>query len=607
MISFFDKLVIKSNPQAKEEIMSLKNTSATSKPKIKECMKSSRPGSVQTSSNSSGTSERTYGEKSNLPKKRDTCQHKGAGGTGGSGDGGPPKPPGEPAISKGPGVNNTELIKYLHEQLIQLLNRIRDTFEHMIETLHPEAQGILTEQFKEFYNYFLDDIQKNFNQLPSDTSLEEINEIYKEERNIIECGFREQIVSEINSYILIRSHNHAKLRGDNPHLPYIDEEGKLKINTKPKKAQLLERNKSLNLGGREPSVKNPVIHNLQTPFGSVDIRIIGIKFYNQVRTITPQGNSSAPSYDEIDMELKKYAYEYPNEMQGALNALESYLKSPCVPGDNVENVLHNMNSGVESFPTEHATLRQRTMLAVLAGILLLCESGEDRSNQGGKRERALISDLKKMVNSKEYLFTHYVPADAAVLDKTSWPYKTIQHGGNVRGKIQVGKVNPDKVGKTPISKETLESDKERTGYLEFSSDSEKDYDKNIDNRDIFEIDGRKYSATDNPGPYGGCLWRILINNNVSEKDLHTAANNLGIPYNYFVNIEDLERLLGEINRLGNYNLAFHIDVFDYLYQYQESISGNIPASLSTGSNIIYIALIYDHTSGEGHYVEKKPD
>ena len=191
MISFFDKLVIKSNPQAKEEILSLKNTSATSKPKIKECMKSSRPGSVQTSSNSSGTSERAYGKKSNSPKKRDTRQHKGSGG---SGDGGPPKPPREPAISKEPGVNNSELIKHLHEQLIQLLNRIRDTFEHMIETLHPEAQGILTEQFKEFYNYFLDDIQKNFNQLPSDISLEEINEIYKEERNIIECRFREQIV-----------------------------------------------------------------------------------------------------------------------------------------------------------------------------------------------------------------------------------------------------------------------------------------------------------------------------------------------------------------------------------------------------------------------------
>ena len=69
-------------------------------------------------------------------------------------------------------------------------------------------------------------------------------------------------------------------------------------------------------------------------------------------------------------------------------------------------------------------------------------------------------------------------------------------------------------------------------------------------------------------------------------------------------MENLELLLSEINRLGDYNLAFHIDVFNYLCQYQESISGNIPASLSAESNIIYIALIYDHTSGDGHYVEK---
>lgn len=598
MISFFDNLVIKSNPQAKEEILSLKKPLATSKPKVKECMKRSRPSSdsTQMSGNSSRTSEGIDGENPSPPKKRDTRPHKGSGGAGGKGD--PPEKPDKPGDSK---VDNTEIIQELLEELMVLLDQIRAKFEKMIVELNPEAQRILSKKFNEFYQRFWEEIQK-FNQLPSNTSIEEINEIHKKTRDIIERCFKEQIVSEINSYILKRSHNHAELRGDNPHLPYKDEHGKLKINKKPKKAQLLERNNALDLEGKTPSRHSPVIHKLQTPFGTVDIRIIGIDpGGHQIRIITPKGDPSGPLYTEINTELKNYAASYPGEMQDAFNAIENYLKSPLVPGDNVENVLSNLNSGVKPFPTEHATKRQRTLLAVLAGILLLCESGEDRSNQGGKRERALISDLKKMVNSPEDLFTHYVPADAAVLDKTVRPPKIKQYGGNLRGKVQVGKVKPNEVGKIPISEETLQSDKERTGHLEFSSDSEKDYDVS---RDIFEIEDRKYRTTDNPGPNGSCLWRILIKHHVTEEHLKTAATNLGIRYNDFVNMENLELLLSEINRLGDYNLAFHIDVFNYLCQYQESISGNIPASLSAESNIIYIALIYDHTSGDGHYVEK---
>lgn len=166
-------------------------------------------------------------------------------------------------------------------------------------------------------------------------------------------------------------------------------------------------------------------------------------------------------------------------------------------------------------------------------------------------------------------------------------------------------VEPEKylaIGKIPISKETLKSDKKRTGYLEFSSDSEKDYDDAA--RDIFEIDTRRYRTTDNPGSAGGCLWRILRAHDVTQEHLEAAAHNIRITYNDFVNIENLERLLNEINQLGDYNLALHIDVFDYVSRYYEAISSFIPSEIPERSNIIYMALIYDHTSGEGHYVEK---
>lgn len=600
MSALFDKLVIKSNPQATNDILSSKSSLPTSKPEVKECMKRSRPtyGNSQMSGNSSGTSEGGGGENSNPPKKQDTRLHKG---TGGEGD--PPKPPEKPDKLGDSKVDNTEKIQELLEALMVLLYQIRAKFEKMIVELHPKSQRILSEKFNESYQHFYEEIQK-FNQLPSNTSIEEINKIYKKTRDIIERCFKEQIVSEINSYILKRSHNHAKLRGDNPHLPYKDEHGKLKINKKPKKSQLLERDNALDLNGKTPSRQRPVIYNLQTPFDTVDIRIIGIDpSGHQIRIITPKRDPSGPLYTEINTELKNYAANYPDEMQGALNALENYLKSPLVPGDNVGNVLSNLNSSIKPFTTKNATKRQRILLAVLAGILLLCESGEDRSNQGGKRERALISDLKKIVNSPEDLFTHYVPADAAVLDKTVRPPKIKQYGGNLRGKVQVGKVKPNEVGKIPISEETLKSDKERTGYLEFSSDSEKDYDAAAA-RDIFEIDTRRYRTTDNPGPAGGCLWRILRAHDVTQEHLEAAARNIRITYNDFVNIENLERLLNEINQLGDYNLALHIDVFDYVGRYYEAISGFIPSEIPERSNIIYMALIYDHTSGEGHYVEK---
>lgn len=204
MISFFDNLVIKSNPQAKEEILSLKKPLATSKPKVKECMKRSRPSSdsTQMSGNSSGTSEGGGGENPNPPKKQGTRQHKGSGGTGGSGDGGPPKPPGGPAISEKSGVNSTELIKHLHEQLIQLLNRIRDTFKHMIETLHPEAQGILTEQFNEFYEDILNFIQ-DFSQTPVSTPADKIESDYEKRKNQIQQIFDNEFIAIIEANVQV--------------------------------------------------------------------------------------------------------------------------------------------------------------------------------------------------------------------------------------------------------------------------------------------------------------------------------------------------------------------------------------------------------------------
>lgn len=207
MSALFDKLVIKSNPQATEEIekmFSSKGVLPTSTSKIKQAMKRSKPSSRSTEikTDSSTESEASDDGNPNPPKKQDIHQHKGSGGTGGSGDGGPPKPPGGPAMSEEPGVNSTELIKRLHEQLIQLLNCIRDTFEHMIETLHPEAQRILTEQFNEFYKDTLNFIQ-DFSQMPVSTPADKIKNDYEERKNQIQKRFDNEFIAIIEANVQV--------------------------------------------------------------------------------------------------------------------------------------------------------------------------------------------------------------------------------------------------------------------------------------------------------------------------------------------------------------------------------------------------------------------
>lgn len=698
MISFFDNLVIKSNPQAKEEILSLKKPLATSKPKVKECMKRSRPSSdsTQMSGNSSGTSEGIDGENPRPPKKRDTRQHKGSGGTGGSGDGGPPKPPGGPAISEKFGVNSTELIKHLHEQLIQLLNRIRDTFKHMIETLHPEAQGILTEQFNEFYEDILNFIQ-DFSQTPVSTPADKIesdcekkkkqiqknfddefisiieanvqvndiirrvretfganidhledevsytsaisnfdrlmadvvgnwlhafnrniahkkpkeiqSEIKKFERELDIC-FRREIMSKINVPILKKSYRHAASRGDTPQHPYTNQDGQPKISKKPKLAQMLERDTAISLSGRE------VI--LHTPFGDVKIKR-GTKANSRliITTNFPKG----PKYTEIASYLDNYYIDNPEATLQMLRAILEYLEIPTRPYDTVYNALDQINVRVKTNPNPNlmpcAKVQAIECAAALCGILLVCESGQDRSENGGKRERGIIRTLIRIIESKtsdtpfadafgrasgsgSHVEGFYTPAAVAVLDKSVFPPRTIQHGGNVRSKVVVGKEISSRV-RPPISLEVLEKDQKDTGELDLSSDSETDYDAA---RDIFEIDTRRYRTTDNPGPVGGCLWRILSAHGVTQEHLEAAARNTRITYNDFVNIENLERLLNEINRLGNYNLALHIDVFDYAGRYYRAISGFIPTPSPVGSTIINIALIYDRDDGQGHYIKR---
>lgn len=197
MISFFDNLVIKSNPQAKEEILSLKKPLATAKPKVKECMKRSRPSSdsTQMSGNSSGTSEGIDGENPSPPKKRDTRPHKGSGGAGGKGD--PPEKPDKPGDSK---VDNTEIIQKLLEELMVLLDQIRAKFEKMIAELHPEAQRILSKKFNEFYQHFWRAVQR-FNQLPSNTSIEEIERKYQIRQQKMEQKFNDKFSNKIRNII----------------------------------------------------------------------------------------------------------------------------------------------------------------------------------------------------------------------------------------------------------------------------------------------------------------------------------------------------------------------------------------------------------------------
>lgn len=688
MISFFDNLVIKSNPQAKEEILSLKKPLAAAKPKVKECMKRSRPSSdsTQMSGNSSGTSEGIDGETPSPPKKRDTRPHKGSGGAGGKGD--PPEKPDKPGDSK---VDNTEIIQELLEELMVLLDQIRAKFEKMIVELNPEAQRILLEKFNEFYQHFYEEIQK-FNQLPSNTSIEKINRVYESlryqieqrfndefrnrigaiieaneqvngtiqniektfETNIVQIPseatreeirqqfeafikdvqnglnrciaregnfreiqtfereldirFRREIMSKINVPILKKSYRHAASRGDTPQHPYTGQDSQPKISKKPKLAQMLERDTAISLSGRE------VI--LHTPFGDVRIKR-GTKANSRliITTHFPRG----PRYTEISRYLDNYYSHNPEATLQMLRAILEYLEIPTRPYDTVYNALNQINVRVKTNPSlmPRARVEALECAAALCGILLVCESGQDRSENGGKRERGIIRTLIRIIESRTSTTPFadafgrasrsgspaegfYTPSAVADLDRSVSPPRTNTHGGNVRSKVVVGKEISSRV-RPPISPRVLEKDQKDTGELDLSSDSETDYDAA---RDIFEIDTRRYRTTDNLGTNGGCLWRILRAHDVTQENLEAAARNTGITYNDFVNIENLERLLNEINRLGDYNLALHIDVFDYAGRYYRAISGFIPTPSPVGSTIINIALIYDRDSGQGHYVEK---
>ena len=254
---------------------------------------------------------------------------------------------------------------------------------------------------------------------------------------------------------------------------------------------------------------------------------------------------------------------------------------------------------------------------------MLCESSQNRSENGGKRERAVIRTLIEIVyfglsnNPFADAFGHvnpdgtitegfYTPSAVTMYEDSS---KDPSHfsrrkrrknfGGTLRSRVLTGAVNKNKIY-PPISSEESSKDEENTELFAFSSDSEKEY----EDRDVFTIDGRRYSPMDNPGLIGGYLWRIL-SKYVPETILQNAAANVGIEFNEFVMLSELERLLNEINRWVDYNLALHVDVFDYSGNYSAANSGHIPTGVSpVGAKVICIALIYDSYDGLGHYVEK---
>ena len=414
-------------------------------------------------------------------------------------------------------------------------------------------------------------------------------------------------VSKDNVTLLRNAYTHAVARGDNPGAPYWGTDARLKINKKPKIAQLLERNNALPLHG-VPTRRSPVSYILNTPFGTVNICINNIKQGNQVRLIKPLGSSIAPLYKDINKDLWDYVQAHKDECLSVLNELLKYLSSQLTEGYTIGNVLEEFNKIVKEVETKNASEEQRKSLAALAGILMFCESGQDRSENGGKRERGIVREIIKIVYSSELLsedlFEHYVPAYSAVrgpertIGKLKIPGPIIIHGGNIRGKVLVGKVGHSEVN-PPISEETLKNDKKLTDYLELSSSSESDYSSKSD---ILEVEGRRYKVTDNLGLIGGCLWRILKKHGITEKDLIDAAKKSGTEYNKFVDVEKLGNLIKEINKKGH-KFAFHLDVFNYDGTYSKSTSGYIPNPQSAGAEIIYIAIIYDG-NGMGHFVEK---
>lgn len=526
-----------------------------------------------------------------------------------SGKGGPPKKPSRDNPQQNHGTDNSEYIKKLVEDLNQIL-------EHEINRI-----------CKEFHEYneltpLIEEITQQANN--------EINEFSKLEKNkkiySINNSFNKSLINIIrivrrieNKYRLRRAAQHANVRGNSPNQIYINDDAN-KRNTKPKISQLLERDKAIDLTNTETS-KTVII---PTPFGIVNIRK-GSKFSSRV-IFTSEFQKGA-TYTQISSNLDEYFRHNGKENTIAmLKDILKYLETYAKPEDTVNNALESLQDRVTNSKLSFTSQKQRESAATLCAILMLCESGEDRSNNGGKRERGLIRTLIKNIQQE----TTTTPFGDALGSVERGNYKegyytpsargnSIEPGGNVRGKVMSGKVIKEAVKN--LTDTIILNDEINNAKIDYSDNSEENITESIDDKTIkdkiieeqasifISNDGRRYEIDSNPGLAGGCLWRILERNGVSDLKQIFNSRNSNIIYGKDVNYNNLGDLLDYINRNNNENIYYtiHIDVFSYDGFYSPTISGNIAGTIDNNRNLenktINIALIYG-PDGNGHYVEQ---
>jgi len=145
LASIFDKLIIKSNPKAKEEIKKLisnKSVLLDSKPKVIECMKR---GPLTAPTENGFQSKRSKKNDGTHPPFRGQNFSPFGNGRGNDGRGDPPKPPREDEAKK----NRGELYQRI-EELYRQLNAFRNFLYRRIARLHPVAKKILIIQLNDF-------------------------------------------------------------------------------------------------------------------------------------------------------------------------------------------------------------------------------------------------------------------------------------------------------------------------------------------------------------------------------------------------------------------------------------------------------------------------
>ena len=110
------------------------------------------------------------------------------------------------------------------------------------------------------------------------------------------------------------------------------------------------------------------------------------------------------------------------------------------------------------------------------------------------------------------------------------------------------------------------NDEINNAKIDYSDNSEENITESIDDKTIkdkiieeqasifISNDGRRYEIDSNPGLAGGCLWRILERNGVSDLKRIFNSRNSNIIYGKDVNYNNLGDLLDYINRNNNENI-----------------------------------------------------